>query len=1006
MAISEGDFEAYRKEWAFQEKQIEAADLEDYCVKWGERREAFYSEFGARNTDQISQARLKGLKGVYSGERIFILGNGPSLMKTPLHLLKDEYTFGVNRIYLLRDSLGWMPTFYTANDWRVVPDNAPEINALTGSTFFFDERFRGLLREGSDVYFYAHGNYGWDPKAAFSDDMSLGVAGAGSVVGSAIQIAAHLGFSEIFLLGCDLGYRVLGTVAQEGEDRFGNGVKLHLTSTADDDPNHFDARYFGKGKRWHDPNVKRMIEGHEACLKGAIQLGKQIFNATVGGELEVYPRVNIWEVLSMDQPPRHSRDDACCVDESAVVFELLDSDADDNFMIDVGAHHGHCTRPFAQAGWEVHCFEPDEENRRYLQKNVSGFSKVKIDPRAVSDHAAHGETFYRSQQSSGISGLLAFHESHENADSVSVTTLSEVFWDDTRHPRFLKIDVEGFDLNVLRGMPWDRMHPDVVLCEFEDAKTELLGHTYLDIADYLVGHGYTVYLSEWHPIVRYGVKHDWLGLKRYPCRTESKEAWGNLLAFAKDPGNEALQTLFENHCQSQGVASTRGAGGPKSDAPLKNVGQQQDKPSSARPVAQPAAMSVRFFRWTKHLSRRFWPVSFLVALVLATSLTGLIVTDGVTAEGFAGLFVFTLVAWTSAAVFGYLVSTVRTVARSSNDRWQQSERRIAALEQQVSRLAASLHAAEGKRTTALEARINAISEKLAPLESKLGKIEKSAAKVSQIVAVEAQLSSQEEKLSLLGGKLEDLAEATEAAQKISDYQPFSRLLEPSDLDELLQDWAPRLGLDINRRELVYIANRICSLESISLGRIATTIQNAVLRVLVALSLKDRNLEILEIGALFGLGAITLYDSLVGKSAEVKLTLIDPLDGYYDLKDVDHLTGESITRPTIERNLALCGVPESQYRILQGLSEQEGIIAEASNRTYSLLLIDGDHSREGVRRDFENYVGLVRLGGYILFDDYGAPEWDQITDYVDTEVLRDERVEFVASGFRTALFRKV
>ena len=48
---------------------------------------------------------------------------------------------------------------------------------------------------------------------------------------------------------------------------------------------------------------------------------------------------------------------------------------------------------------------------------------------------------------------------------------------------FLKIDVEGLDWNVLKGVPWDRVKPEVIECEFEDAKTLALGHTYRDIAD-------------------------------------------------------------------------------------------------------------------------------------------------------------------------------------------------------------------------------------------------------------------------------------------------------------------------------------------------------------------------------------------------------------------------------------------------------------------------------------------------------------------------------------------
>jgi hypothetical protein len=93
------------------------------------------------------------------------------------------------------------------------------------------------------------------------------------------------------------------------------------------------------------------------------------------------------------------------------------------------------------------------------------------------------------------------------------------------------------------------MKPDIIECEFEDAKTKLLGHSWKDICEYLTGKGYFVYVSEWHPIARYGTRHDFLGIKKYPCELEDENAWGNLLAFRVDPGeskiNDAVQAVID-----------------------------------------------------------------------------------------------------------------------------------------------------------------------------------------------------------------------------------------------------------------------------------------------------------------------------------------------------------------------------------------------------------------------------------------------------------------------------
>ncbi|MCG8375041.1 MAG: FkbM family methyltransferase [Chlorobiales bacterium] len=540
----------------------------DYQLEWGARREAFYEKVRYIPISQNEAARLSTLKNRFLNERIFIIGNGPSLNKTPLHLLQNEYTFITNRAYLLFDRLDWRPTFYTALDWRVVPDVAHEINLLNGIVCFFEKRFQGILRDDSDVYWYTHGPALDPADKVFAYNLDQGIRGAGSVIGTCIQIAFYLGFREIYLIGCDLGYKVLQSVQQSGEDKFGNGVKLRLTSTQDDDPNHFDPRYFGKNRRWHDPNVKRMISGHEQCLIGVEEAGGKIFNATIGGELEVYQRIDFESLFPCERSgpsPRqkinallndlkeiemfpHSSE--CLVgdylrcehshfDETDVICSLIGSNP--GFMLDVGAHIGSSCLPFLEKRWQVHAFEPDGDNRRVLVSNVekNGFQdQIVIDSRAVGDREMANVDYFNSDVSSGISGLSAFHESHKSNGTVDVVPLEKVLDQNTvQQVDFLKIDTEGFDLFVLKGFPWSRLRPGVIECEFEDSKTVPLGYNFHDLARFLLDKGYSVYVSEWYPIIRYGIRHDWRRLMRYPCKLADPESWGNLLAF-RDPIDE------------------------------------------------------------------------------------------------------------------------------------------------------------------------------------------------------------------------------------------------------------------------------------------------------------------------------------------------------------------------------------------------------------------------------------------------------------------------------------
>lgn len=235
------------------------------------------------------------------------------------------------------------------------------------------------------------------------------------------------------------------------------------------------------------------------------------------------------------------------VEEVASVYEILRNKvrARDGVMIDVGGHFGESLREFALDGWRVFTFEPDPENRKVLEKRYRRLHNVFIDTRGLSDHPSSNAAFYRSDVSSGISGLSSFHESHVQACEIELTTLSRFAHEmNVDVVDFLKIDTEGFDFLVLKGFPWERVKPKAIVCEFEDSKTEQLGYTYRDMGDFLIEKGFTVLLSEWFPIERYGVSHRWRELKDYPCQLADSKGWGNFVAFLDSVDADAFREAF------------------------------------------------------------------------------------------------------------------------------------------------------------------------------------------------------------------------------------------------------------------------------------------------------------------------------------------------------------------------------------------------------------------------------------------------------------------------------
>jgi FkbM family methyltransferase len=213
-------------------------------------------------------------------------------------------------------------------------------------------------------------------------------------------------------------------------------------------------------------------------------------------------------------------------------------------MVDVGAHHGYSLMPFALRGWNVHALEPDPKNRARLLERCGRFRNISVDERAIS--LEEGEaTLFTSTVSSGISTLKPFHSSHHATTTVKAVRLSTLCSErEITRIDFLKVDVEGLDLQVLRSHDW-HIKPDVVMCEFEDHKTLPLGHGTLDIIRFLTDLGYRVLVSEWDPVVRYGANHRWRRIFKAEDQAIQPESWGNLIALKTEAQITAVLAAFK-----------------------------------------------------------------------------------------------------------------------------------------------------------------------------------------------------------------------------------------------------------------------------------------------------------------------------------------------------------------------------------------------------------------------------------------------------------------------------
>lgn len=237
----------------------------------------------------FNEKELLELKDKFKGERCFVIGNGPSLNKLDLSLLENEYSFAVNGIFYKTDEMGYKPTFYVVEDRHVMADNIDRINAYDCEYKFFPSayksqitNFKNTLLFNMDVGFYVEESEHFE-KSRFSFDCEKVIYCGQSVTFINLQLAYYLGFSEVYLIGMDFSYTIPDSVKK---------IKGAVIESTEDDVNHFHPDYFGKGKKWHDPKLHNVLQSYKLHKKVYEENGRKIFNATAGGKLEEFERVD------------------------------------------------------------------------------------------------------------------------------------------------------------------------------------------------------------------------------------------------------------------------------------------------------------------------------------------------------------------------------------------------------------------------------------------------------------------------------------------------------------------------------------------------------------------------------------------------------------------------------------------------------------------------------------------------------------------------------------------
>ena len=228
--------------------------------------------------------RLAKYKDVHKGKRCFIVANGPSLRPEDLDRLAEagEITFGMNRIYKMFDQTKWRPTYYICEDELIAQSQQKEIAAIPAKDKFIPAEikwYHGV--DIKDVTLF-HLNYRDTQRYpySFSTDIAHQVDCRGTVTFTCMEFAAYMGFSEIYLLGVDHNYQV--TIDIDGKVVVDPNAKDYFCDGYDADI---------KEKVVHDMgnNTRAYLDARTYCEESGEHV---IYNATRGGKLEVFPRVD------------------------------------------------------------------------------------------------------------------------------------------------------------------------------------------------------------------------------------------------------------------------------------------------------------------------------------------------------------------------------------------------------------------------------------------------------------------------------------------------------------------------------------------------------------------------------------------------------------------------------------------------------------------------------------------------------------------------------------------
>lgn len=212
---------------------------------------------------------------------MLVVGNGPSLNETPLDDLVGVPSIGMNKIDMIFTKTEWRPTIVVCQNRLIARQHRENFAAASIPVYLNWSARRSVGQHENVTYFLPL------PNDDFSRDLHHGLGSGATVTYAALQFAHFMGADPVVLVGVDHRFDRQGRIGAY-EKRSDQG-----------DNNHFTQDYFTKGQYWGLPNLAASETDYARARDEFHRDGRQILDATVGGGLTVFDKINTFEMLDI-----------------------------------------------------------------------------------------------------------------------------------------------------------------------------------------------------------------------------------------------------------------------------------------------------------------------------------------------------------------------------------------------------------------------------------------------------------------------------------------------------------------------------------------------------------------------------------------------------------------------------------------------------------------------------------------------------------------------------------